>query len=185
MNYRSQIQSQINDLQKQVNYLRKESFETYEMIQSLLGIIKSQPTQPEPEVKSKRFNPKNGEKYVFSSSYGDWIYSVWQDDEFDNFLYSTRNCYPDTYAGVEQDIWEQVTRRKYETALYAAADWVEGEDYFTCYFNSETKEIGVTCFASNILLDLPRFATKQSAIDAHTRILGDDAERYFYELNQR
>jgi hypothetical protein len=123
--------------------------------------------------KTKRWKPKYHGKYAFVDSCGTWIVATWSNHRFDNHRHETGNCYqpPET----ERAIWEQITRRKYETALWDAADWVEGDWYYGMYCNGRIDAISL----SLINYGLPRFATEQSAIDAHTRILGDDAERYF------
>jgi hypothetical protein len=55
---------------------------------------------------------------------------------------------------------------------------VEG-DYYCCFFDNKRNELFVKRVDKTVEIDKPRFATEQSAIDAHTCILGDDAEKYF------
>jgi hypothetical protein len=128
--------------------------------------------------KTKRWKPENSEKYGYVSDEGKWCVTFWDNSKYDNHRHAIGNCYPFTEEGKEQAIWEQVTRRKYETALWDAADWVEG-DWYGAFFDKKTNSIKATNNSHFFYDGLPRFATEQSAIDAHTRILGDDAERYF------
>jgi len=129
--------------------------------------------------KTKRWKPKHHEKYghvnVWTQQFCvDWFGCNTGDD----ICYATGNCYQPQEK--ERAIWEQVTRRKYETALWDAADWVEGEKdgWIGCFDFDDNKIIALNPYKKRCF-NLPRFATEQSAIDAHTRILGDDAERYF------
>ena len=129
----------------------------------------------------KRWKPKKGERYGYIDDCGDWIVINWAGDYADEYRYLTGNCYPITSENnenMERAIWEQVTRKKYEQALWDAADWVEG-DYYFAVWNVKEKRVDHAYLYNGFTLDKPRFATKQSAIDAHTSILGDDAERYF------
>jgi hypothetical protein len=92
------------------------------------------------EPAQKSWKPKLGEKYLYVDEYGETAFDDWENNCLDELRYSIGNCYQlyesDDEVG-ELAIWEQVTRKKYEKALWDAA------------------------------------------LDAHTRILGDDAERYF------
>lgn len=152
--------------------------ETEKLLEKLYDAFRSH-FEPQPtEVKSKRFKPKIGERYCFISTCGELNFSTWYNTCFDNHRHATGNCYPYTDEGKEQAIWEQVTRKKYEEKLWEAADWVEG-DYYCCFFDKHRNELFVKNVDKTAKMDKPRFATEQSAIDAHTRILGDDAERYF------
>jgi hypothetical protein len=128
--------------------------------------------------KTKRWKPRIGERYWIVNCWGNF-YSVGGDDAQQNeYNLSIGNYYQEHEQ--ERAIWEQVTRRKYEAALWDAADWVEGDGFsYSAYFDSTIRAIsGIDCDYDSYDT-LPRFTTTQSAIDAHTRILGDDAERYF------
>ena len=129
------------------------------------------PTEPQ-----KRWKPKDSEKYGYIGSDSNWFINTWSDSKYDNYRHDTGNCYQPHEQ--ERAIWEQVTRRKYEAALWEAANWVKGKDgFFGCLVGNS---ITASYFSNqNFFNNQPRFATRQSAIDAHTRILGDDAERYF------
>jgi hypothetical protein len=132
------------------------------------------------EPAQKRWRPKKyGEPYGYIDSCGDWIGTKWSDSKIDKHRHATGNLYYQPHKR-ERAIWEQVTRRKYETALWDAADWVEGEKdgWIGCFDFDDNKIIALNPYKKRCF-NLPRFATEQSAIDAHTRILGDDAERYF------
>jgi hypothetical protein len=129
------------------------------------------------EGKTKRWKPKIGEDYLFWNGY-EAKKNTWIGKLSDDALYETGNIY--RLNKEELLLWEQVTRRKYETALWDAADWVEGEkDGWDGCFDFDDNEIIALNSYKKRYFNLPRFATEQSAIDAHTRILGDDAERYF------
>jgi hypothetical protein len=156
-------QSQINDLQKQINHLRDQ--------------IKTEPQKT--EVKSKRFTPQNYDDYYYVCDNGEIERTYWNNNDIDNYRYSLGNCYPLTNEGEEQALWEQVTRCKYEQALWDAADWVDGSEYWGGFYHKVDKKINACCVPSTFYYVTPRFATEKSAIEAHKRILGDDAERYF------
>lgn len=126
----------------------------------------------------KPWKPEIGDNYITISHEGKILYRVWGNNDIDKHLHAIGNCYPYTDEGKELAIWEQVTRRKYEKQLWEAADWVSG-DVWSAKWNTHTKEIIAKCHNGFEYCINPRFATKQSAIEAHTRILGDDAERYF------
>jgi hypothetical protein len=130
------------------------------------------------EGKTKRWKPKIGEDYLFWNGY-EAKKNTWIGKLSDDALYETGNIY--RLNKEELLLWEQVTRRKYETALWDAADWVETCDtnpWCVSWSNDEKKLIAQSNDEDKYY-NIPRFATKQSAIDAHTRILGDDAESYF------
>jgi len=138
------------------------------------------PVTAAPQQESKRWMPTYGGEYGFIDHCGEWEADEWRNHQYDIHHYTTGNCYQ--LHEEERAIWEQVTRRKYETALWDAADWVEGDCYYGCWgkYSESIQALQANhLYTGYYLLPLPRFATKQSAIDAHTRILGDDAERYF------
>lgn len=134
------------------------------------------------EALQKRWKPKECEKYLFVNAEGYCLEDVWINGSIDNHRYATGNCYQSHEK--ERAIWEQVTRRKYEQALWDAADWVSGDYYMASWSETHNKIMGLVFSYPNgnnvrYVYGLPRFATSKSAIDAPTRILGDDAERYF------
>jgi hypothetical protein len=143
-------------------------------------IFKNEPeaVNPAAEAKTKRWKPECGETYGFISAGGYWEQKTYLNQEYDNHRYDIGNCYPYTEEGKEQAIWEQVTRRKYETALWDAADWVSG-DWFEASWDTDIDEIAVQRYDDCIYSALPRFASTESCRKAHKQILGDDAERYF------
>jgi hypothetical protein len=131
------------------------------------------------EAKTKRWKPVIGHKYGYINDAGHWIEKYNAGDYCDIYRHETGNCYQPPEK--ERAIWEQITHRKYETALWDAADWVETCDtnpWCVSWSNDEKKLIAQSNDEDKYY-NIPRFATKQSAIDAHTRILGDDAESYF------
>jgi hypothetical protein len=126
----------------------------------------------------KRWKPGHGYRYYYIDFYGDWEPCDWYNDATDKYRYSVGNCYQ--YDEQDLAVWEQVTRRQYECALRDAADWVKGEcyhGYWRC--GKLTKGLDVGEYFNIFYDTTPRFATKESCIDAHTRILGKDAKRYF------
>ena len=127
-----------------------------------------------------RFKPKDGEGYVFINSFGSWSDRwVCAGSPIDNYLYEAGNCYPYTDEGKELAIWEQVTRRKLEQQLKDAADWVEGDNCCVGSWDSEYKNIRALTIHKCIYNLEPRFSTRWSCLEAHERILGDNAKRYF------
>jgi hypothetical protein len=134
------------------------------------------------EGKTKRWKPKLGERYWIVNFWGNFYSVGGNDAQLNEHNISIGNYYQEHEQ--ELAIWEQVTCRKYETALWDAADWVSDNAivYYGIWgiFSKEIQAIKAqTLYNGYCSLPLPRFASRQSAIDAHTRILGDDAERYF------
>jgi hypothetical protein len=127
-----------------------------------------------PQQESKRWMPECDERYGFVDICGVWIIWTWSNHRLDIHRHAIGNCYRDTER--ERAIWEQVTRRKYEAALWDAADWETGGAYQAQWLNGV---IITRIYSENQKNGLPRFKTDKSAIEAHTRILGDDAQRYF------
>jgi hypothetical protein len=130
------------------------------------------------EAKTKRWKPVWGETYGYVAAGGFWEQKTWTNHACDNHRHETGNCYQPPEK--ERAIWEQITHRKYETALWDAADWDEENVTFWvgCFDFDDNKIVALNPYKKRCF-NLPRFATEQSAIDAHTRILGDDAESYF------
>ena len=134
------------------------------------------------EPAQKSWKPKLGEKYLYVDEYGETAFDIWENNCLDELRYSIGNCYQlykrDDEVG-ELAIWEQFTRKKYEKALWDAADLVDGEWYAGLWQKDEKRNQMESYVYYCEYLKLPRFATRYSCLDAHTRILGDDAERYF------
>lgn len=154
-------EERINELKHQIELLEKE--------------LKAQPT------KTTRWKPSINEKYGHINSMGVWDYYFFLSDarceEVDRYRFSIGNCYPYTPEGKEQAIWEQVTRRRYDQQLRDAADWAgDGECYEGIW---DGKEILTDSFFGYWHTTNPRFDTHESCLEAHTRILGTDAKRYF------
>ena len=140
------------------------------------------PEQPKPAVEAStgRWKPKCGKGYGWIDSAGDWITGAWDGvGRYDKLRYATGNCYPLDQKKLA--IWEQVTRREYDQQLRDAADWVSGNTWYYGFWSKKLKGIGASA-TYDASCNLPRFKSNESCIEAHNRILGDDAERY---LNNR
>lgn len=128
------------------------------------------------------FIPKYGDDYGYVTDLGEWKVTTCHYDKSENIYrrHVLGNCYP--LDQEDRAIWEQVTRRKHDQALRDAADcmvrkhddgmWVYGE------WDSDNDVI-TTSDWTHLNLALPCFASKDDCIEAHTRILGNDAKRYF------
>lgn len=154
---------------------------TEQLLADILAELRKQngeaPVQEAPQQKSKRWMPEINELYYHVDDLANWYYDEWYDDEKDHHLYTMGNCYQPHEK--ERAIWEQVTRRKYEQALWDAADWDGEKDAYIGCWNTLLDKPGWVHIDGDINTGLPRFATEESYIDAHIRILGDDAKRYF------
>lgn len=131
---------------------------------------------PITEEPKKLWKPEYNENYCFISHKGDLIVDIWTNSYADSHRHAIGNCYQPHEK--ERAIWEQITCCECEQSLWDAADWKSG-DYWIGFWNNADKKIDSLLFGIYFYQNLPRFANQQSAIDAHTRILGDDAKRYF------
>jgi hypothetical protein len=128
-------------------------------------------------IEGGRWKPKYDEKYGFIDDTGDWYREKWLNHNTDNHRYSMGNCYPATEDGKEQAIWEQVTRRKYDQALRDAADLMDGS-WWQAQWDTRENMVEANDWC-NYITAQPRFTTYESCLEAHCRILGKDAKRYF------
>jgi hypothetical protein len=170
MNTQEELLSAILTELRKINERTKLQENQDALVDCYYGMMRKQ------QQESKGWMPELYKQYGFVDNYGDWEITYWGGGRLGERRHAIGNCYQ--LHEEERAIWEQVTRRKYETALWDAADWVKG-DYYLGFWNNAYKKIDSLIVHCNIQQDTPRFATHQSAIDAHTRILGDDAERYF------
>jgi hypothetical protein len=169
------FKSEIKEVEIEIDIKKSQYFDFWDSVNPKEVEAIKEAIKKATEAKTKRWKPKSGEDYLFWNGY-EAKKNTWIGKLSDDALYETGNIY--RLDEEELLLWEQVTRRKYETALWDAADWVEG-DWYGAFFDKKTNSIKATNNSHFFYDGLPRFATEQSAIDAHTRILGDDAERYF------
>jgi hypothetical protein len=169
------FKSEIKEVEIEIDIKKSQYFDFWDSVNPKEVEAIKEAIKKATEAKTKRWKPKSGEDYLFWNGY-EAKKNTWIGKLSDDALYETGNIY--RLDEEELLLWEQVTRRKYETALWDAADWVEG-DWYGAFFDKKTNSIKATNNSHFFYDGLPRFAMEQSAIDAHTRILGDDAERYF------
>lgn len=151
-------------------------------LQRMNGVTPTEPQEPAVEASTGRWKPKNGEKYGYVNiGIENMFYRIdWSPQAVHRERYALGNCYrPDQE---ELAIWEQVTRRAYDQQLRDAADYFRSNKTYCHYAGwcRDNKEIiAIPLYSSREWGRLPLFCFKETCIEAHTRILGDDAERYF------
>lgn len=140
------------------------------------------------------WQPKDGEEYGYVNQAGYVLITAWDGCEFDRCRLSIGNVCPITKS-CALAIWEQTTKRQYAHALQIAAkqswldagivmDWSNGRQY-KCFAHWEHLQncLFVKGRINNEQIpNTPYFPTVKFCIDAHERILGDDAKRYFTEV---
>lgn len=139
------------------------------------------------------WQPKDGEEYGYVNQAGYVLIDTWDGREFDRYNLSIGNVCPITKS-YALAIWEQTTKRQYAHALQIAAkqswldaglvmDWDSHEynKYFT-YWEHHEKKLYADGRNFTQCANTPYFASAQSCIDAHERILGSDLSRYLTEV---
>jgi hypothetical protein len=131
--------------------------------------------------KQGRWKPIQGEEYYFVDSAGDAHPATWQNFHASNHRLSIGNCYPATEEGRELAIWEQVIRRRYDQQLRDAADWVGDDGWYIGALQDGRLQTICPLYRNrnSSITGQPRFNTAGSCVEAHERILGKDAKRYF------
>lgn len=107
--------------------------------------------------KTKRWKPKDGERYYIIKEYGRVVDIKWDNVDFDNGCYNFHNCFK-----TEEEAQKELDRRIAEQELLDLVDWKDGECSEIVY-DFRDKEFSIKCLCTETCYSPYRFVSKESA----------------------
>jgi len=115
--------------------------------------------------KSKRYKPKDGERYFYKSQY-EVSSTAWEDDDTDNRYYKSGNCYR-TREEAQRAYDRDVLLTKVWDDCDFDADWGDDEHKFEIYYCHENRNWHVfTATVSKSSFTFPHYQTMKDATPA-------------------
>lgn len=136
------------------------------------------------------WKPENGDPYCYLGVFGHIEYSVWTNNEIDNYLWSTGNVYRTEKSAIF-DNKKRVVKEKLE--MYANESqrkelsrkgYRSSFRYFLNYSEKYKLLYADCCVSENRIESVSYFCSKEEAMDAVEKIGKDKIKKYLFEVEE-